>query len=280
MTKQFTIHNLEKLAGIKAHTIRIWERRYKVFEPPRDQTNKRIYDLGHLQKLLHLALLTRNGNRISRIAVLDPEALAFRVRSVADPAACREAGVNDLILAGCVADTEAFESILTTCVAAWGINSTIRDVIVPYMDRTGLLFYTGTGGAIHFAVTALRKKLIGGIETVSPAGGMRKTALLFLPKGEHFDLILLYTAFKLQTDGLRVLYLGTNVPEESLHEVILQKKPDYLYTYRHPRQKAARPYVLPLVGKGDTIPDYVVVHAHEKMIPETDGRRMVHYRDI
>ena len=47
----FTIKNLEHLSGIKAHTIRIWEKRYNLFEPERTDTNIRMYDLENLQKL-------------------------------------------------------------------------------------------------------------------------------------------------------------------------------------------------------------------------------------
>jgi DNA-binding transcriptional MerR regulator len=280
MTQQFTIHDLEQLTGTKAHTIRVWERRYEVFAPARDKANKRVYNLAQLRQVLDLSFLARNGHRISRIALLDQAELTTRVDAHGDPTGRREASVNDLILAGSTSNTDAFEDILDTCVGSWGIDATILEVIVPYMEKTGLLFYTGADGAIHFAVTALRKKLIQGCEKARSEGRVEKTALLFLPKGEHFDLMLLYTAYRLQSTGIRVLYLGTNVPEESLHDVIRDKQPDLLYTYRHPRQKATRPYGLPTTSTGTLPAAYIVIHAHEKRIADTDGRRMMHYRDL
>jgi abortive infection bacteriophage resistance protein len=41
----FSIKDLENLSGIKAHTIRIWEKRYNVLQPMRSNTNIRNYDL-------------------------------------------------------------------------------------------------------------------------------------------------------------------------------------------------------------------------------------------
>ena len=35
---QYSIRDLEKLSGIKAHTIRIWEKRYGVLSPHRTDT--------------------------------------------------------------------------------------------------------------------------------------------------------------------------------------------------------------------------------------------------
>ena len=66
----FSIKNLENLSGIKAHTIRIWEKRYNVLEPMRTETNIRMYDLENLQKLLNITLLHNHGYKISKISKL------------------------------------------------------------------------------------------------------------------------------------------------------------------------------------------------------------------
>ena len=39
----YSIKELEKLSGIKAHTIRIWEKRYNLIDPRRTNTNIRYY---------------------------------------------------------------------------------------------------------------------------------------------------------------------------------------------------------------------------------------------
>ena len=50
MKSDFNIKDLENISGIKAHTIRIWEKRYKLLEPERTETNIRHYGLKSLQK--------------------------------------------------------------------------------------------------------------------------------------------------------------------------------------------------------------------------------------
>ena len=66
----FSIKNLEHLSGIKAHTIRIWEKRYSLFEPERTETNIRLYNLDSLQKLLNVSMLYKNGIKISKIGTI------------------------------------------------------------------------------------------------------------------------------------------------------------------------------------------------------------------
>ncbi len=71
----FSIKDLENFSGIKAHTIRIWEKRYKVLEPDRTDSNIRTYNETELKKILNVAYLNRNGLKISRIARLGEDEL-------------------------------------------------------------------------------------------------------------------------------------------------------------------------------------------------------------
>ena len=64
----YSIKDLEKLSGIKAHTIRIWEKRYGLIAPQRTSTNIRTYCDTELKKLLNVSLLNRHGFKISKIA--------------------------------------------------------------------------------------------------------------------------------------------------------------------------------------------------------------------
>ena len=55
----FSIKNLENLSGIKAHTLRIWEKRYNLLEPERTDTNIRRYSLDSLRKLLNITFVVQ-----------------------------------------------------------------------------------------------------------------------------------------------------------------------------------------------------------------------------
>jgi hypothetical protein len=125
-----------------------------------------------------------------------------------------------------------FKAVLDTSVEDWGVHTTIEQVIIPFLEKTGLLSYGDKSYETHLVVTAIRRKLILALETARPAViNNNLTALLFLPHGEHYDLILLYMAYVLLLKGIKVFYLGTNVPDEQLKELIADRKPDLLYTY-------------------------------------------------
>ena len=52
----YTIKDLEKISGIKAHTIRIWEQRYQFLQPQRTETNIRTYSSDELKTILNVSL--------------------------------------------------------------------------------------------------------------------------------------------------------------------------------------------------------------------------------
>ena len=76
----YSIADLEKLSGIKAHTLRIWEKRYNIVEPNRTDTNIRFYDDIQLKKILNISFLVNQGFKISKLAILSAESLANKVK--------------------------------------------------------------------------------------------------------------------------------------------------------------------------------------------------------
>ena len=78
----FSIRDLENFSGIKAHTIRIWEKRYSILEPDRTDSNIRSYNEAELKKILNVSFLNRNGLKISKIAKLDEDELTRKVMTV------------------------------------------------------------------------------------------------------------------------------------------------------------------------------------------------------
>ena len=50
----YKIKDIEQLTGVKAHTIRIWEKRYNFFIPSRSETLIRMYSDEELTLLLKM----------------------------------------------------------------------------------------------------------------------------------------------------------------------------------------------------------------------------------
>ena len=76
---KYSIKELEQLSGIKAHTIRIWEKRYQLIEPERTKTNIRFYSDNDLKKIINVSVLNANGLKISKITKLSLEEINQRV---------------------------------------------------------------------------------------------------------------------------------------------------------------------------------------------------------
>ena len=109
---QYSIKDLEKLSGIKAHTIRIWEQRYHLIEPKRTDTNIRSYDDEQLKYLLNVSLLSKNGYKISKICKWSDVEFLEQVKQVYEQTLLHDSSVqldldaNDLITS--MIDMEVF----------------------------------------------------------------------------------------------------------------------------------------------------------------------------
>jgi len=229
--KSFSIRNLEHLSGIKTHTIRMWEKRYHLLLPQRNTGNFRYYSFDQLKHLLDIVLLVKAGFKISRVAQLDGPGIKQALDSLVQYEQRQCKAVNMLISSMFCCDIEEFEAILDNCMLSWGTDKTIMQVIIPFLEKTELYSYSNSSSEVHFVVAAIRKKIILGIEKLNAHQNTAKTALLFLPQNEHYDLLLLYMAYLLISGGLKILYLGTDNSIENLKMVMQSKKPDYLYTY-------------------------------------------------
>jgi len=229
----FTIRDLENLSGIKAHTIRIWEQRYSFLKPQRSKTNIRFYCNEELKTILNIALLNKYGYKISQIDKMSPTEVREKIITLSQAEAYQERLINELLHHMVDLDMESFEEVLDAYIRSRGIDKAISYLVFPFLDKIGILWMTNHINVAqeHLVSNVIRQKLIVGIESVVSHLSVEKTVLLFLPEGEHHELGLLYTYYLLKSRGIKVLYLGSNVPLKDLEFVATSKKPDYLYTH-------------------------------------------------
>ncbi len=229
----FTIKDLELLSGIKAHTIRIWEQRYTFLKPQRTDTNIRYYTNDELKTVLNIALLNKYGFKISHIDRMSHPEMKDKIISLSQSQAQQERVINDLI--HCMIDLkiEEFEAILDNHIELKGIEKTITYIIFPFLERIGILWVTNhiNPAQEHLVTNIIRQKLIVGIDAADTHLSVNKTVLLFLPEGEHHELGLLFMYFLLKSRGIKVLYLGANVPMKDVEFVANLKHPAFLYTH-------------------------------------------------
>ena len=229
----FTIRDLENLSGIKAHTIRIWEKRYDFLKPQRSGTNIRYYSSDELKTLLNFALLNKNGYKISSIAEMTPEAISEKVLALTSFEARHERMINSLLNAMVELDPKLFEKVVNDYIQDNGIEQSVKHLLFPFLHRIGILWMTDhiRVAQEHLVSNIIRQKLIKGIEEIDIHNFNGNTVVLFLPDGEYHELGLLYVYYQLRTKGINTIYLGADVPVEELEYVCKLKQPRYLYTH-------------------------------------------------
>jgi MerR family transcriptional regulator, light-induced transcriptional regulator len=230
---KYSIKDLEKLTGIKAHTIRMWEKRYQFLTPDRTMTNIRSYSDRDLRTCINISILNRNGYKISRIVKMSSADVSGKILEITENVYDFDVQIETLIVAMTELDESKFDKILTTSILKLGLENTVTQIIYPFFEKIGVLWQLGTinPGQEHFVSSLIRQKLIIAIDGqyVNPQSGA-KLFLLFLPSGEYHEIGLLYAHYLIKKAGFKVIYLSQNVPFEDLIEVGHIKQPDYLFT--------------------------------------------------
>ena len=217
----FSIRDLENLSGIKAHTIRIWEKRYNLLEPERTDTNIRTYNLRSLQKLLNISFLNNNGYKVSKIAALDEFQIALKVKEISYQGNTEPHAFNAFKLAMLNFDQVLFYNTYNRLLEEKSFREIFYELFIPIIQDIGLLWQTLTitPSHEHFLSTHIRQKVLIHIERLQSANPKpdTKTFVLFLPLNEIHDIGLLFINYELLSRGYHTIYLGENVPIEDLN---------------------------------------------------------------
>ena len=228
---KYSIKDLERLSGIRAHTIRIWEQRYNIIQPQRTDTNIRYYTDADLKRILNISILNNHGIKISKIAELSPEEIHEEVRTIVDLKEDDGDQIEAMIMAMVELDEKRFESIISSNIKTSGFLNSIEKIIYPFFEKVGVLWQTGAINPAqeHFISNLIRQKIIVAIDSLEvPTIENRKKFVLFLPESELHEIGLLIYSYVLRSAGHSVIYLGQSVPYSDLLQVCDFYKPDAL----------------------------------------------------
>ncbi len=216
----FSIKDLENLSGIKAHTIRIWEKRYNILGPMRTNTNIRYYDSQNLKKLLNITLLHNHGYKISKIATYPEDEIPSLIKEIISKKSTKHHAINAFKIATVEFDEPRFQKIYETLLSEKSFREIFLEVFVPLMNEIGMLWQEGTILATHehFITQLIRQKLIVNIEKIQSdlLIYQDRTFVLCLPENEIHDTALLYLNYEILSNGYKSVYLGANVSTENL----------------------------------------------------------------
>lgn len=245
---QFSISQLAQFSGVKAHTIRIWEQRYQALQPNRSEGNTRYYDADQLRRILNIVSLTQSGYKISELGPMPDHELFSLVAEHEKKHAgddLHEFFISQLISAGMNFDEEHFEKMFSHCLLRYGMRDAYVFVIYPLLQRTGVMWASNSipPAREHFMSNILRQKFFTAIDALPPADEEKESWMLFLPENEFHEIGLLFANYLLRSSGKKVIYLGSNVPQESLLEAVEEIQPSRLllffvhYDFPEKRQK-------------------------------------------
>ena len=215
----FTIKDLENISGIKAHTIRIWEKRYNLLSPDRTDTNIRYYSSENLQKLLNVVLLNKNNIKISKIAEMSDDTIVLKARELAFKMAVNDEAINSFKLAMFQFDKTLFNNAYNRLLKRKTFREIFKDVFVPFLNHIGFLWQTDTllPAHEHFISNLIVQKIQINIEKLEYSNNNSEMSyVLFLPENEIHELGLMYLNYELILRGYNTIYLGQSLPLDNL----------------------------------------------------------------
>lgn len=209
----YKIKDIEILTGIKAHTIRIWEKRYEILTPERTESKIRMYSDGDLVSLLNIAMLNKNGWKISNIAKLSNKEIESAVESLS-----KFEDVDDsfekLILSLVNMDEVVFRNTIKTLIKRFGLVEAFNEYVFQFLERIGVMWLVGSINPAqeHFISHLIKQILIAETDKLPYPSEKSKRYLLFLPEHEQHEISLLLYNYRLRYRGEATIYLGQNTP--------------------------------------------------------------------
>jgi len=226
----YSIKDLEKLSGVKAHTLRIWEKRYGILTPQRTKSNIRFYLDDDLKVILNIALLNRNGIKISKIAKMDRSEIQKKVAEITDVDESFEGQLDSLTISLLELDESKFVKLLDKNIEERGFAETMLEVVYPLLDKLAMMWISGSIKGVHekFVSYLIKRKCIAEIDTLEITRD--EVFLIFLPEGESNELSLLFLHYLIKKSGFKVINAGPDINIYDLLEVEEIKHPQYIFT--------------------------------------------------
>ncbi len=228
----YSIKDLETISGIKAHTIRIWEKRYNLLEPSRTDTNIRFYSDSELRKLLNVSFLVKHGFRISKVSNWDDQTLASTIVTLENGHTDVHDFLERMTFHLINFDAPAFTRTIEEVIAKFGFEDAVHSVFFPFFEKVGLYWQVGSifPAQEHFISNLFRQKLIVEIDKLGLAEPESDIMVMYLHENEMHELSLLYYNYLARKRGLQVYYLGQNIPLNDLSRLGKMDKVKYVFT--------------------------------------------------
>jgi MerR family transcriptional regulator, light-induced transcriptional regulator len=268
---KFTIKTVATQTGIRPVTLRAWERRHEVLNPHRADNRYRLYSERDVAILRWLKNRVDDGISISN-AVTElrgltsnnhwPEAIPHAPSPDLEASDTPPAHYADQLFTALIKHDESRAGdLLREVHARFNLMTVFLEVLIPALRQIGEAWYRGEIRVTteHFASAYLRGKLLSLLQAYPSRRGSPLVLIGCAPMEQH-ELGGLMLAVLIRSEGLRVEYLGPDIPIEDLADyasyenpgmIILSASSDYSAREMRSMQdllKNQRP--MPLFGYG------------------------------
>lgn len=214
------IGELSRRTGVRAETIRAWERRYGLISPVRSDGGFRLYSAANEQRIQAMRSLIADG--------VAPAEAARQLQST--PAAptsdhTPRDEAHRLQTALEAYDEEAANAVLDRTLSGFSLEAFTDGVVLPAMTMIGRRWVGGEVSVAqeHFASSVIRGRLLALARDWG--SGIGPLAVLACPPGELHDLGLISFGLALRNQGWRITYLGPNTPLDTLADAVRRLDP-------------------------------------------------------
>ena len=225
----YTVRWVSQQLGLAPGTLRAWEQRYGIVHPTRSEGGYRLYDDDDLETLQAMADLVAAG--------MQPAQAAEQVRS-GRVAPSRQAtntfdglaGLPDpaaLIAASRSYDARTLEDTLDVAFATAGFEYVVDVWLTAALAAVGQSWVAGHLDVAqeHFVSSGVMRRLAASFDAAGPARGGRHVVTGLAPGATH-EIATLAFATMLRRAGLRVTYLGPDLPVPSWVQAVGTTHPD------------------------------------------------------
>ncbi|MBA3414171.1 MAG: MerR family transcriptional regulator [Chloroflexia bacterium] len=223
--------------GVPADTFRAWERRYGLPLPARTKGNHRLYSERDIATIAWLRDQTEGGLTISQAVQL------FRRRDDGEPASdAIEPAIQspqtvepdprmgrfaaETVEALVAYDALAASRVVEEALALLSLEDVCLHVLQPALYEIGRRWERGEIeiSAEHFASAFVIRRL-GALFNLSQAEAGRGPVVAACLEGELHEIGLLLTCLFLSRRGIKIVYLGPNLPLDDLIETVQRLRP-------------------------------------------------------
>ena len=257
-TPNYNLKVVIQETGLKADTLRAWERRYGLPNPQRTAGGHRLYSQYDIEMIKWLMARQKEGLRINHaiemwrnIEGAGQDPFKEMPVEVTSPPGAHLVMMGEVVeeikqdwVKACLAFDEArAENILAQAFARYPVETVCLEVLTAGLSDIGELWYTGesTVQQEHFA-SALAIRRINALLAAAPAPSRQGKIMVACPAGEDHIYPMLLTTLFLRLRGWDVVYLGANVPLDKLDTAIQSAKPDLVVSSAQQLLTAANLY--------------------------------------